>query len=259
MAIHNPFVGNYIMDSFTTEVAGEIYYADKGLMAMFGVSNGKLNQSVTDKVDNAGIKTHASVYGKLAYDKQMNETTRFRLSASILNVSQSPSIYLYSGDRAGSRYYDVITPGNFRAGRITTDFTSGYGQPPAAGEMTAFMLNPFVKLGGLEFYGVYENVTGNVKGNDSRTYNQYGAEALYRFGANEDFYLGGRYNYVDGETQSGDIEVDRFNIGGGWFLTKNVMAKLEYVTQSYEGAGYTGGPYAGAQFDGVMLEAVISF
>ena len=259
-AIHNPFVGNYIMDSFTTEVAGEIYYADKGWMAMFGVSNGKLNQSVTDKVDDAGIKTHASVYGKLAYDKQLNETTRFRLSASIMNISNSPSIYLYSGDRAGSRYYDVITPGNFRAGRVSPDFTPGFGQPPAAGEMTAFMINPFVKFGGLEFYGVYENATGKIKTEaDSRSYNQWGAELLYRFGANEDLYLGGRYNYVDGENQSGDIEVDRFNIGGGWFLTKNVMAKLEYVTQSYDGDGYIGGPYEGAEFDGVMLEAVISF
>ncbi|MDZ7682881.1 MAG: hypothetical protein U5J63_14495 [Fodinibius sp.] len=122
------------------------------------------------------------------------------------------------------------------------------------------MLNPFVKFGGLEFYGVFENATGKIKSAaDSRSYNQYAGELLYRFGADEDIYLGARYNYVDGETQNGDIEVDRFNIGGGWFFTKNVMAKLEYVTQSYDGAGYTGGPYAGAQFDGVMLEAIISF
>ncbi|PAU94727.1 hypothetical protein CK503_04430 [Aliifodinibius salipaludis] len=253
-AIHNPFVGNYIMDSFTTEVAGEIYYYDKGIMAMFGLSNGKLNQSVV-----AGdIKTHATVYGKLAYDKKMGEDMRFRLSASILNVSNSPSMYLYSGDRAGSRYYSVMDDG-FRSGRFAPSFTPGRGAPAAAGEMTAFMLNPFVKFGGLEFYGVYENTTGNIKGNDSRTFNQYGAEALYRFGANEDFYLGARYNLVDGEMTSGDIEIDRFNIGGGWFLTKNVMAKLEYVTQSYSGDGYVGTKYEDGKFDGVMLEAVISF
>ncbi|WP_445663989.1 hypothetical protein [Fodinibius sp. AD559] len=253
-AIHNPFVGNYIMDSFTTEVAGEIYYADKGLMAMFGVSNGKLNQSVVA----SDIKTHATVYGKVAYDKKMSEGMRYRLSASVLNVSQSPSIYLYSGDRAGSRYYSVMDDG-FRSGRFAPSFTPGYGQPPAAGEMTAFMLNPFVKFQGFEFYGVYENTTGNIKGNDSRTFNQYGAEALYRFGANEDFYIGGRYNLVDGEMTSGDIEIDRFNVGGGWFLTKNVMAKLEYVTQSYSGDGYVGTKYEGGEFNGIMMEAIISF
>lgn len=253
-AIHNPFVGNYIMDSFTTEVAGEVYYYDNGMMAMFGLSNGKLNQSVV-----AGdIKTHATVYGKLAYDKKMGDAMRFRLSGSILNISNAPSIYLYSGDRAGSRYYSVMDDG-FRSGRFAPSFTPGFGQAPAAGEMTAFMLNPFVKFGGLELYGVYENTSGNIKGNDSRTFNQYGAEALYRFGTSEDFYLGARYNLVDGEMASGDIEIDRFNVGGGWFLTKNVMAKLEYVTQSYDGDGYTGTKYEGGEFDGVMLEAVISF
>lgn len=258
-AIFNPFVGNYIMDSFTTEVAGELYVYNNNVFAMLGLSNGKLNQSVTD-AEEKGFKTHASVYGKLGFDKQINEDLRVRLTGSVLNVSQSASIYLYSGDRAGSRYYDVITPGNFRAGRFAPSFTPGFGQPAAAGEMTAFMINPFVKFGGLEFYGVYENATGKVKtANDSRTFNQYGAELLYRLGADEDVYLGGRYNLVDGEMTSGDIEIDRFNIGGGWYLTKNVLAKLEYVKQSYSGDGYSETVYDGAEFDGIMIEAVISF
>ena len=255
-AIHNPFVCNYLMDSFTTEVAGEIYYYQSGFMAMFGLSNGKLNQSV----EESAIKTKPTVYGKLAYDQTFEDGLRFRLSGSILRVGQSSSIYLYSGDRAGARYYDVIEGGNFRSGRIAPSFTPGRGATPAAGEMTSIMLNPFVKFGGLELYGVYENATGKIETEaDSRSYNQYAVELLYRFGASEDIYLGGRYNFVDGETQNGDIEVDRFNIGGGWFLTKNVLAKFEYVTQSYDGAGYAGTDYEGASFDGVMLEAIISF
>jgi hypothetical protein len=58
---------------------------------------------------------------------------------------------------------------------------------------------------------------------------------------------------------SGDIEIDRFNIGGGWFLTKNVLAKLEYVTQNFDGEGYAGTKYEDGEFNGVMVEAVISF
>ena len=255
-AIHNPFVGNYLMDSFTTEVAGEVYYYQSGFMAMLGLSNGKLNQSV----EESAIKTKPTVYGKLAFDKTFEDGLRFRLSGSILRIGQSSSIYLYSGDRAGARYYDVIEGGSFRSGRIAPSFTPGRGATPAAGEMTSIMLNPFVKFGGLEFYGVYENATGQIETEaDSRSYNQYGLELLYRFGASEDIYLGGRYNFVDGETQNGDIEVDRFNIGGGWFLTKNVLAKFEYVTQNYDGDGYAGTDFEGASFDGVMLEAVISF
>lgn len=58
----------------------------------------------------------------------------------------------------------------------------------------------------------------------------------------------------------GDIDVDitRFNLGAGWFMTKNILAKLEYVNQKYDGF-----PKAdlrnGGKFDGIVLEAVISF
>ena len=139
------------MDSFTTEVAGEVYYYNGPMFAMGGLSNGKLNQNVTDAAGN-GFKTHATIYGKVGFDKQINEDLLFRITGSALNISQSASIYLYSGDRAGSRYYDVITPGNFRAGRFAPSFTPGFGQPAAPGEMTAFMINPFIKYQGLEFY-----------------------------------------------------------------------------------------------------------
>lgn len=189
-AIFNPFVGNYIMDSFTTEVAGEVYYFNEGWLAMVGISNGKLNQSVTDAAKN-GFKTKASVYGKLGYDKQINNDLRVRLTGSILNVAQSASIYLYSGDRAGSRYYSVMDDG-FRAGRFAPSFTPGFGQNPAPGEMTAFMINPYFKYQGLEFYGIFENTSGKIKSaSERRTFNQYGAELLYRFGAGDSISVAG--------------------------------------------------------------------
>src|SRR6056297_4267771 len=262
-AIHNPFVGNYIMDSFTTEVAGEIYYYSGPFFGMFGLSNGKLNQST----EAGAFKTHATVYGKLGYDKQINDDFRFRLTGSILNVSQSPSIYLYSGDRAGTRYYNVVTPGNFRAGRYAPSFTPGRGAPAGVGEMMSIMINPFVKFNGLEIFGVIESVSGKQTASvdpaftepDSRSFQQFAAEVLYRFGASEDVYIGARYNNVNGEQSNGDIDITRYNIGGGWFLTDNVLAKLEYVTQSYDGEGFDGTPFAGAEFNGINLEAVISF
>lgn len=255
-AIHNPFVGNYIMDSFTTEVAGEIYYyTDSGIFGMVGLSNGKLNQSTVETDPDAS----ATFYTKLGYDSQINEELRFRLTGSLLTSPESIYQYLYSGDRAGSRYYNVMDDG-FRSGRFDPGFVVSGRAPggPIAGEMTSIMINPFLKYGGLEFFGLFENVSGKLATEaNSRTYNQYGAELLYRFGADEDIYLGTRYNLVDGTDT--DQEISRFNIGGGWFLTKNVLAKFEYVTQSYSGDGYVGTKYEGGEFNGVMLEAVISF
>lgn len=253
-AILNPFVGNYIMDSFTTEVGGEVYVYSGPVFGMIGLTNGKLNQSTVE----GPIKTKPSFLAKLGYDKQMNDDFRFRLTGSLFRVSQNSSIYLYSGDRAGSRYYNVIQPGNFRAGRFAPVFTPARGEDPAAGEMTSIMINPFMKFRVLEFYGVFENASGKIETeSSSRSYTQLAGELLYRFGANEDFYLGGRYNTVSGEQVDGsDIDISRINIGGGWFMTNNVLAKLEYVSQKYD--GFTG-TFAGAEFNGIFIEAVVSF
>lgn len=252
--IHNPFVGNYIMDSFTTEVGGEVYLYNGPIFGMIGLTNGKLNQSTVE----GPIKAKPSILAKIGFDNQVSDDFRFRLTGSLFRVSQNSSIYLYAGDRAGSRYYNVIEPGNFRSGRFAPTFTPGRGAEPAAGEMTSIMINPFLKYQGLEIYGVFENVSGQIETEtSSRSFTQLGAELLYRFGANEDFYLGGRYNTVSGEQISeGDIDITRVNVGGGWFLTKNVLTKVEYVNQTYDGFS---GPYAGAEFSGINIEAVVSF
>ncbi len=74
-------------------------------------------------------------------------------------------------------------------------------------------------------------------------------------------YLGGRYNLVTGEANENANEqtISRFNVGGGWFLTKNILAKIEYVQQDYSGDGWQGSVFEGGSFNGVMVEAAISF
>lgn len=251
-AVYNPFVGNYIMDSFSTEVAGEVYFRHEGFLGMVGLSNGKLNQNV--KLAAAGPNTRASVYGKLGYDSQINEDLRFRLTGSLYHTGQSEMVYLYSGDRAGGRYYGIMN-----AAGAADDFRSGRFNPGFNNEITAIMINPFVKFQGLEFYGVFESSTGKAQAEtDTRNFIQLGGELLYRFGANEDIYLGGRYNTVSGELAGGtDVSIDRLNVGGGWFMTKNILAKAEYVIQNYN--DFPAGPLQKGKFNGFMVEAVISF
>lgn len=251
-AIYNPFVGNLIMDSFTTEVGAEVYYQNNGWLAMAGMTNGKLNQSV----GSGG--TQGSIIGKLGYDKQETEDFRWRLTGSVYHTGGSANTYLYGADRAGSRYYFVMEePGATSAG----NFRSGRFDPMLRNKMTSFMVNPFVKYGGLEFFGVYERSTGKAYSESkNRSFDQYSAELLYRFGGTENFYVAGRYNLVKGTEfmTNNEVEIDRFNIGAGWFMTKNILAKLEYVRQSYDGFSTTS-KFDGGKFDGVVFEAVISF
>ncbi|MDT0685136.1 hypothetical protein [Autumnicola psychrophila] len=252
MALYNPFVGNYLMDSFTTEVGGELYYFNEGWLGMVGFTNGKLNQSTVGEGH-----TSPSLLGKIGYDKQLSEDFRFRLTGSVFHSAHNNGrgIYLYSGDRAGSRYYNVMNGpdggDSFRAGRINPDLKN---------EMTAFMINPFIKVGGLEFFGIYENASGKYASEkDERTWNQYAGELIYRFGKTENFYVGGRYNTVNGELASGeDVSVNRLNLGGGWFMTKNILTKIEYVNQDYNDYP-TGDIHNGGSFNGFNVEAVISF
>ncbi|MCK0125192.1 hypothetical protein MWU76_12360 [Gelidibacter sp. F2691] len=253
-AIYNPFVGNLIMDAFTTEVGAELLVRKNGFIGMVGMANGKLNQSINKTGD--GSTGGASLLAKLGYDKQINSDLRFRLTGSLYNTGYVQNSYLYSADRAGSRYYGVMIPATAAA----DNFRSGRYDPGFKNQITAFMINPFVKYKGLEFFGTIETTSGksNVELED-RTANQFSGELVYRFGNDENFYIGSRYNKVDSEDLSGDdVEISRFQIAGGWFMTKNILMKVEYVNQKYDGYKANSN-FADGKFNGLMAEAVISF
>ena len=250
-AMHNPFVENYIMDAYTNEIGGEVYYFHNPFFIMGGVTNSRMNQS-TVAIDDDEPQDEPTIIGKIGYDQQHNDDFRTRLTGSFLNVNETQSVYLYNGDRAGGRYYNVLG-GGARAARFNPDFS--------AGEMTAFQINPFVKYRGFEFFGVFENASGKqIEEDDTRSFTQLGAELLYRFGQDERFYLGGRYNNVSGElADESEIEIDRINVGGGFFLSNNMLLKAEYVMQNHDGFPEGTARTGDAEFNGVMLEAVVSF
>lgn len=251
-AIYNPFVGNLIMDAFTTEVGAELYYQKNGFLAMIGFTNGKLNQAV-DNPDTGG----ASFLGKLGYDKQVSDDFRYRITGSIYNTGAVRRSYLYSADRTGSRYYLVLEDSEASP---RSDFRSGRYNPSLNNNITAIMVNPYVKYQGLEVFGTVEVAKGKADSEaEERTAKQYAGEVIYRFGKNEKFYLGGRYNVVDAEDRTaGDIKITRAQIAAGWFLTKNILAKFEYVSQKHKDYP-SDSIFHDGMFDGFMIETVISF
>jgi hypothetical protein len=92
-------------------------------------------------------------------------------------------------------------------------------------------------------------------------FTQLAAEVLYRLGTDEKLYLGARYNPVSGKTRESavnNLEITRVNVGGGWFISNNILTKIEYVNQQYIGNAWTG-RFTGVEFGGINIEAVISF
>lgn len=249
-AIYNPFVGNLIMDAFNTEPGVEVYFTPGDFLIMAGLTNGKLNQSVAVS-DNPNVTNAPALLGKLGYDRQVKDNLRLRLTTSIYTVKGAGRNLLYGGDRTGSRFYSVMDGGDF-TGRYNPNFSN---------EVTAIMVNPFVKFAGLELLGTVEMSSGKALGETAtRSWSQYAGDLLYRFGNDENLYVGGKYNIATGEQQGtgNDITITRLEAGAGWYMTKNMMLKAEYVMQQYDGFDDTSLLYEG-EFNGVMLEAVVSF
>ena len=117
--------------------------------------------------------------------------------------------------------------------------------------------------GGL--FGTYETAAGRTaRETDTRGIKQYAIDGVYRFGKTEDLFLGLRYNSLsarlgDGAiTYTGDVNINRFAVAGGWFLTKNMLMKAEYVIQQYKDFPTTDHRYNG-KFNGYAIEAIVGF
>jgi len=252
-AIYNPFVGNYILDAFTTEIGGEVYLKPGSLIAMAAITAGELRGTVL----NPGQRGQTFI-GKVGVDRQVRPDLRVRLTGSLYRSPKAMSNTLYGGDRAGSRYYYVLEN---TAATESAQATSGNINPGFKNKVTAMQVNPFVKFRGLEVFGVIERAEGKASTETiERTFEQYAADVVYRFFRNEQLYVGARYNKAFGQLSgiADEAGARRWQVGAGWFITPNVLTKAEYVNQEFFGYPTTN-IRNGGEFKGLMFEGVIGF
>jgi hypothetical protein len=250
--LYNPFIGNFIIDAFTTEIGAEAYLKSDGIILMAGLTGGEVHGQVT-----APGQRGPTYLAKVGVDEQLSTDLRVRLTGSMYKTDRSVSNTLTSGDRGGSRYYDVLEN---TASTETANAWSGAIQSGMKNMVTAFVFNPFIKYRGAEFFGNVETITGAAQTElYRRTLRQTVGEALYRF-ANDKLYVGARHNVVNGELagMANDISVTRNQLGAGWFVTPNVLSKIEFVRQEY-GNFPTSDIRNGGKFQGFMVEGVVAF
>lgn len=278
-ALYNPFMEGNIMDAFATEIGGEVYLKKNGLFGMIGLTNGMIKGNVdsaakgmvSGEVVDDNQKRSPSIYLKGGFDKQLTDAIRVRVSGSFYHNSSSAAsgLTLYSGDRAGSNYQNVMEKWKDANGVVlssTSIALSGRVNPGFSKKMNALMLNGFLKVKGFELFGTYENAKGRTKTEiNERKANQVAIDGIYRFGKDEKTFLGVRYNVANirlantaAITYTGDVKVDRTALAGGWFLTKNILLKAEYVIQKYKDFPVQDYRSSG-QFKGYVVEAVVGF
>ena len=272
LTFYNPFMENHIMDEFATEIGAEVDVHLGDFTLVGALTNGQLNP-VLQEVDTTQAsnrysngKLNPALIGKLAYDSQVNEQFRLRVSGSGYYTAGSLRNTLFGGDRTGSNYYGVMyhdAPGS-------STFTNGRFNPGFSDRVSAVMGNLFLKyspVSGVSFesFTTVEQAKGRkASESEIRKANQFVTDLVVRFGTDEQFYVGGRYNTLKvdmaaaGDVPAYNADINRAAIAAGWYMTNNIMAKIEYVSQKYNDFPESS-IFSEAQFDGLMLAGSIAF
>jgi hypothetical protein len=221
--MRNRFVGNYIMESFTTAPALELYFRTGIWMLMGGLTNNNLDPVLATytagRYNAYNMTDELAFYGKAGFDQAMNDL-RLRATVSALYNNKNHRGSLYFGDRTGSRYYLVMNKITRQATDVdpSVGHTSGNWGPGFTNRLTSVMLNLFTQFKAVELFGTFESATGTTASAISTDFDfkQYAIEGLYHFGGQNQYYAGARYNYVKNDKGS---SVNRIQIGGGWNWT----------------------------------------
>ncbi|MGZ5247329.1 MAG: hypothetical protein ACXWV5_09830 [Flavitalea sp.] len=261
-AIYNPFIENYIVDAFSTEIGGEIYLQKNGLFGMVGMTNGTINSSIGKQAAdfNKDSAKNPAIFFKGGIDKTMASGLRVRVTGSAYINNKSQRNVLYAGDRTGSNYWGVMEP---KGASLTANFSSGRFAPGFTRDVKSIMLNTLLKYQGAEVFATYETSKGNAGSAvdpTDRKMKQIAIEGVYRFGAKENVFIGARYNKVNCELPgyTEEIDIKRTAFSAGWFLTRNILLKGEIVNQKYNNFKVTDIRNQG-KFNGYAIEAVIGF
>lgn len=259
MALFNPFVGNLLIDAFTTEVGGEVMVRKSGLFAIGGVNTGTINGGITTPQNRAD-----AYVGKVGFDKQILSDLRVRLSGSYYKNDKSPSNTLLTGDRAGGPYDFVME--NTTASLTAQAWSGQMRGMSFSHHIRAVSVNPFIKYRGLEFFGVVDDYKGKTVAEPTfRTWKQQSGELVYRFWE-EKIFAGARANTAKGRLLNTaainyggkDVSIDRNALSAGWFVTPTMLMKAEYMKQMFYGFPATDIRNRG-KIQGFMFEGVVSF
>jgi Skp family chaperone for outer membrane proteins len=251
---NNPLIGNPLVDPSTEEIGGEVYSVKGPVYWLFGVSNG----STTGHFDyGAGPSFHGKLWGYPTKD--------LRLSGSVYYGDMGESadtIDLFTAARSGEAYANLFGNSVDTQGQIVPQ--AGHNVFAAQGDIT-YEKWPFESY---SYVGWTQDNHANRTGiGTPRESWLYGSSNLV-YHITPSLYLAAQYSYafagaVNGVDTNG--WVDRIQVGAGYWLTRSLLAKVEYVQEQFRSFGSNTGLVNSAQanlgpgFNGVVMEVSFGF
>ena len=228
----NPLVGNFVVDPNIVSIGMQVSSKPGSRFGwLVGANNGTTTEdwnvgrgfAANGKLYFYPIKPLRASVSYIAADQSDNGT----------KAAGGSALQMFSGNRSGERYAGVMgggqAPGNvfpqggekFSAAQL--DLTWDDGSSP-------------IKLYGHVGRTQDQDINGSAAGAPEETWNYYAGDVVYKI--TPALYAAARYSGATTEKQAGretDGKVSRIQVGGGLWLTKNMLMKLEYVTQKYSG------------------------
>lgn len=257
----NPLIGNYVVDPRGIDIGVELIANGWPIKALVGMGSGTYKGHFGD---GSGYSSHAKFWG--------DPLPGLRASLSLYHADHSgdgpgwPENNGTAGDlfvtnRSGGPYAGV-----FGGGDAPGQLLPGAGQLVSAAQFDLTWRGGPVELYGYFGWMIDDDTNGSTPGNPKEGWYYYAAEGIYNF--TDRLYLAGRYSgasAIDINDAPSDGYINRFALGGGYWLFDVVLIKLELVHQGLSGFDEQDGKVCGVDawrdpsFYGVITEASFGF
>lgn len=271
-AQRNPLIGNSVVDARATELG--VAVMNDSPSSKPGKINWMLNVTSGDPTPSHNSGAGLGILPKV----WMNLTENLRVSVSGYDLDQGTngpgfpvggdSSNLLTGLRDTGGIYEAVLGGGNDSGQVLFQG----GQEPTAVQGDVTYRTDSVELYGHLGYYKDNNINGSVAGHPEERWLYGTLEGVYRF--TDRLYAAARYSTaLAEEVQQGTTNnsvgssgrVDRFQIGGGYWLTDTILFKVEGVHQTFNGFDSTERQVSGVDawrdpsFSGVISEFSWSF
>jgi predicted porin len=258
----NPLVGNFVVDPNIVSIGMQASSKPGTRLGwLVGVSNGTTTEdwnmgrgfALNGKLIAYPVKSLRTSVSFIATDQSDNAT----------KAGGGSAMQMFSGNRSGERYAGVLGGGQAPGGVF----------PQAGEKFSAAQFDLTFQQDGfpIELYGHYGrtqdlDINGSAAGAPEEKWTYYAADAVYRL--TPSLYAAARYSAATPDMLAGRAsagKVDRIQVGGGFRISRNMLMKVEYVTQKYR--GFASGDvvnngiqaWRNPEFSGVITEVSFAF